>query len=223
MNIPLRSTRLYNSQLVWLVLGILLLVSLPVPCRSQEVREADLVELVVLDSSIKIDVRYASTNNFMKRKMYSQARAFLQRPAAEALVRANARVKKSGYGLLVFDGYRPWSVTKKFWDETPREKRKYVANPKYGSKHNRGCAVDLSLYVRATGNEVEMQTEYDNFTIKAAADYAGASVAQRRLRKILRDAMESEGFTVNPDEWWHFDHKDWRNYKVLDIPFEQLK
>ena len=100
-------------------------------------RESDLVELVTLDSTIKLDVRYATANNFMKRKMYTQARAFLQRPAAEALVQANRELRSQGYGVLVFDGYRPWSVTKKFWDETPANKRKYVANPRKGSKHNR--------------------------------------------------------------------------------------
>ncbi len=182
----------------------------------------DLVELVKLDSTIKLDIRYATSNNFMKRRMYTQARAFLQRPAAEALVRVHRNLQESGYGILVFDGYRPWAVTKKFWDETPRSKRIYVANPQKGSKHNRGCAVDCSLYDLRTGKEVPMPSEYDDFTERAAAEYPGGTEAQRTVRAVLRRAMEAEGFKVNADEWWHFDYKDWRNYRLLNIPFEKL-
>jgi D-alanyl-D-alanine dipeptidase len=189
----------------------------------QQNQESDLVELVKLDSTIKLDIRYATTDNFMKRRMYTQARAFLQRPAAEALVRANARLRRLGYGILVFDGYRPWSVTKKFWDETPQGKRKYVANPAKGSKHNRGCAIDVSLYGLTTSREIVMPTPYDNFSEKAAMAYRGGTYAQRRARNILRDAMEAEQFTVNPDEWWHFDFRDWHKYPILDIPFESIK
>src|SRR5262249_37758605 len=108
-------------------------------------RPDDLVEIVNLDTTIRLDIRYATTNNFMHRPMYAEARAFLQRPAAKALVSAGRALRKKGYGLLVFDGYRPWAVTKKFWDETPPEKHNFVADPQKGSKHNRGCAVDLSL------------------------------------------------------------------------------
>ena len=186
-------------------------------------RTPDLVELIQLDSTIKPDIRYASTNNFMRRKMYSQARAFLQRPAAEALVRANRRLRMQGYAILLFDGYRPWSVTKQFWDETPPSKRKFVANPKQGSKHNRGGAVDCSLYDLKTGKEIEMPSPYDSFTKSAAANYTGGTEEQRRMRHILRIAVEAEGFAVNPEEWWHFDYKDWREYRVLDVPFEKIR
>jgi D-alanyl-D-alanine dipeptidase len=185
-------------------------------------RPDSLVELLTLDSTIHTDIRYATSNNFMKRRMYSQARAFLQEPAARALVRVSRKLQGLGYGLLVFDGYRPWSVTKKFWDETPPEKRKFVANPKDGSKHNRGCAVDLSLYNLAGGREVTMTSPYDDFTEKAAAHYTGGTPAQRRARDLLRVMMESEGFTVNPGEWWHFDYRDWHLYRILDISFESL-
>ena len=185
-------------------------------------RENSLVEIIKLDSTIKLDIRYATSDNFMKRPMYSQARAFLQLPAAQALARVQARLKPLGFGLLVFDSYRPWSVTKKFWDETPPAKRLYVANPRKGSKHNRGCAVDISLVDLTTGREVEMPSPYDAFTESAAAAYAGGTAKQRRLRSILRTAMEAEGFIINPDEWWHFDFSDWRNYRVLDIPFEKI-
>jgi D-alanyl-D-alanine dipeptidase len=159
----------------------------------------------------------------MKRKIYSQGRAFLQRPAAVALARAHVKLREQGYGVLVFDGYRPWSVTKKFWDETPRSKRVYVANPRKGSKHNRGCAVDCSLYDLKDGREIAMPSPYDDFTKKAEANYPGGTDAQRKARGILRGALEAEGFTVNPDEWWHFDYKDWKEYRVLNVPFEKLE
>lgn len=206
----------------WFFLLFVLTPAFSQPTEKGTFRSAELVELVTLDSTIKLDVRYATANNFMGRKMYPQARAFLQRPAAQALVRAHRALRSQGYGLLVFDGYRPWDVTKKFWDETPPAKRKYVANPRKGSKHNRGCAVDLSLYDLSTGREVEMPTPYDDFTYKAAADYEGGTPAQQRARKILRVAMEKAGFKVNSDEWWHFDYKDWHEYRILNIPFERL-
>ena len=123
---------------------------------SRSFRSPDLVEITQLDSTIRLDVRYATANNFMGRPMYTSARAFLQRPAAEAVVRVHRKLASAGYGLLVFDGYRPWRVTKKFWDETPVEKRMFVADPAQGSRHNRGCAVDLSLYDLKTGKELDM-------------------------------------------------------------------
>jgi zinc D-Ala-D-Ala dipeptidase len=186
-------------------------------------RTPELVELAKADSTIKLDIRYATSNNFMKRTMYAQARVFLQRPVAESLTRAHRILHRAGYGILVFDGYRPWSVTKAFWDQTPRSKRMFVANPKQGSKHNRGCAVDCSLYDVRTGKEIEMPSPYDDFTERAAANYSGGTDEQRRTRSILRKALEAEGFTVNPTEWWHFDHKDWKRYRVMDVPFEKLR
>ena len=182
-----------------------------------------LVEIAQLDSTIRLDIRYATANNFMGRPMYAQARAFLQRPAAEALLRVHRALRAKGYGVLVFDGYRPWAVTKKFWDETPPEKHAFVANPKKGSKHNRGCAVDLTLYDLKTGAEVVMPSPYDDFTPKASSSYTGGTGGQRKMRALLRTAMEAEGFRVEPGEWWHFDHRTWRDYPILDIPFEELK
>jgi D-alanyl-D-alanine dipeptidase len=181
-----------------------------------------LVEPARIDTTIHLDVRYATANNFMGRPMYTRAQAFLQRPAAEALVRVARVLRTQGYGLVVFDGYRPWAVTKKFWDETPPAKRSFVANPKKGSKHNRGCAVDLSLYDLRTGAEVSMPSLYDDFSDKASSSYAGGTDEQRKLRAVLRVAMEAEGFRVEPGEWWHFDHRLWREYPILDIPFEEL-
>jgi D-alanyl-D-alanine dipeptidase len=191
--------------------------------HGKQFRPPDLVEIVTLDSTIKLDIRYATANNFTNRRMYTQARAFLQRPAAEALVRANKRLQAAGFGVVVFDAYRPWSVTKKFWDETPPEKRDFVANPREGSRHNRGGAVDVSLYRLSTGEEVPMPSEYDEFSVRASPDYGGGSAAQRRTRDLLRRIMEGEGFTVERNEWWHFNYRDWQSYQILNIPFEELK
>jgi D-alanyl-D-alanine dipeptidase len=182
-------------------------------------READLIELVKLDKTIKLDIRYARSDNFVGKAVYAEARAFLQRPAAEALVRAHRKLRVKGYGLLIFDGYRPWSVTKLFWEVTPEDKRRFVANPKTGSRHNRGCAVDLSMYDLKTGKIVPMPSEFDEFTERSAPDYRGGTDTEHRNRDMLRRAMESEGFTVNSDEWWHFDYKDWRSFAIYDIPF----
>ena len=193
------------------------------PKEKGDFLEPDLVELVKLDSTIKLDIRYATSNNFLGRPVYKEGRAFLQRPAAEALTRANRRLREKGYGLLVFDGYRPWSVTKMFWDSTPQDKKRFVADPSQGSRHNRGCAVDLTLYDPRSGREVEMPSGYDEMTGRAYPNYSGGTEEQRRRRETLREAMESEGFTVYEFEWWHFDYKDWKRYPILDIGFDQIK
>jgi D-alanyl-D-alanine dipeptidase len=182
-------------------------------------RQADLVELVALDPTIRLDIRYATANNFVGQPVYAEARAFLQRPAAEALVRAHRALREQGYGLLIFDGYRPWSVTKRFWDVTSGPQRAFVADPRKGSKHNRGCAVDLSLYDLASGREVEMPSAYDEMSERSDPAYAGGTPLQRAARDRLRAAMEAQGFTVEPNEWWHYNYKDWRAYPILDVPF----
>jgi D-alanyl-D-alanine dipeptidase len=184
--------------------------------------EPELAELVKLDSTIKLDIRYATTNNFLGTPVYTQARAFLQRPAAEALLRAHRELKARGYGLIIHDGYRPWYVTKIFWEATPNDKKIFVADPAEGSKHNRGCAVDLSLYDLKTGKEVKMPSGYDEMTNRAYADYAGGEADERARRALLRQAMEGQDFKVNPTEWWHFDYKDWKQYPILNAKFEDL-
>lgn len=193
------------------------------PHESGNFRTPELVELVRLDPTIKLDIRYATSNNFLSTPMYSQARAFLQKPAAEAVVRVNSALQSQGYGLLVHDAYRPWYVTKMFWDATPDDKKIFVAKPYEGSRHNRGCAVDLTLYDLKTGEPVRMPSGYDEMTERAYADYPGGSPDEKQRRAILRRAMEQEGFTVYPQEWWHFDYKDWKEYPILNVPFESLK
>jgi CubicO group peptidase (beta-lactamase class C family)/D-alanyl-D-alanine dipeptidase len=192
------------------------------PDEKGNFRDEDLVELVKLDPTIKLEIRYATTNNFLGTKIYDEARAFMQRPAAEALVRAHQALKALGFGLLIHDAYRPWYVTKIFWDATPPAKRWLVANPAEGSKHNRGCAVDLTLYDLKTGKPVEMVSTYDESTDRAYAEYPGGTSVERWYREVLRQAMEAEGFTVNPQEWWHFDYKEWQSYRIGNVPFSKL-
>jgi D-alanyl-D-alanine dipeptidase len=192
------------------------------PAPEPGTRAPELVELVKLDPKLELDIRYATTNNFLGVKLYDEPRAFLQRPAAEALKRVDAALTKQGFGLLVHDGYRPWYVTKMFWEATPPDKRIYVAPPTHGSRHNRGCAVDLTLLDRATGKPAEMPSAYDEMSERARASYPGGTPEQRRLRDLLRAAMEAEGFTVYEEEWWHFDYKDWKSYPVTNVPFEKL-
>lgn len=193
------------------------------PKETGEFRTPDLVELIKLDDTIKLDVRYATANNFVGRPVYDEARAFLQRPAAEALVRASHALQRKGYGLAVFDGYRPWSVTKLFWEITPADKKQFVADPAKGSRHNRGCAVDLTLYDLKTGRQVSMPGEYDEMSERSHINYAGGTPEQRRLRDLLRTAMEAEGFVPYEPEWWHYDFKDWRQYPILNISFDEIE
>lgn len=193
------------------------------PKDPKATRTADLVELVKLDSAVKLDIRYAGSNNFLGKPVYKEARAFLQRPAAEALLAVHKELARSGYGLLIHDGYRPWAITKLFWDMTSGFQREFVADPKTGSKHNRGCAVDLTIYDLATGKVVEMPGSYDEMTPRSYPDYPGGPPEARAKRDLLRKAMESHGFTVESNEWWHFNYKDWTLYPILDIAFSEIR
>ncbi len=193
------------------------------PPKESGKREANLIELINLDGSIKLDIRYATENNFVGRKVYPEGRAFLQKPAAKALLRVHKKLKTQGLGLVIFDGYRPWAITKLFWEVTPEDKRKFVADPAKGSKHNRGCAVDLSIYELSTGKLLDMPSGYDEFTDRASPEYTGGTDKERSNRDMLRRSMEAEGFTVNPNEWWHFDYKGWENYSIYDISFAEAE
>jgi len=197
------------------------LVATP-PKETGHFRKPELVELAPLDPAIHLDIRYATANDFLGAPVYSQARAFLERPAAEALLRVLQKLKPLGYGLLIHDAYRPWYVTKIFWDATPPEGKIFVADPAQGSRHNRGCAVDLTLYDLASGKPVEMAGTYDEMSPRSFPDYPGGTSLQRWHRDLLRRAMESQGFTVYEAEWWHFDYKDWKEYPILNVPFEKL-
>lgn len=192
------------------------------PLEHGTFRNPDLVSLAALDPTIKLDIRYATTNNFISTAVYAQGRAFLQRPAAEALLRVNRKLRDLGYGLMIHDAYRPWYVTKIFWDATPPDKHNFVADPRQGSKHNRGCATDLTMYDLTTGRAVDMVGAYDEMSERSNPYYSGGTSLERWQRDLLRNTMESEGFTVDRFEWWHFDYKDWSLYPILNVPFEDL-
>jgi D-alanyl-D-alanine dipeptidase len=192
------------------------------PVESGDFRSVDLVELTSLDPTIQLDIRYATANNFLSTPVYTQARAYLQRPAAEAVVRVHRSLASQGYGLLIHDAYRPWWVTKVFWEATPPSLHEFVADPAKGSRHNRGCAVDLTLYDLRTGKAVEMPGVYDEMSQRSYPDYSGGTPEQRQRRDLLRREMEREGFTVFETEWWHFDFKDWQQYPIVNVDFERL-
>jgi D-alanyl-D-alanine dipeptidase len=193
------------------------------PKEARPFRDPDLVEITSVDPSIKLDIRYASTNNFLQTKIYDSAQAYLQRPAAEALARVQQALKPQGYGLLIHDAYRPWYVTKLFWDATPDHLHAFVADPAQGSRHNRGCAVDLTLIDLATGKPIEMVGVYDEMSPRSFPLYPGGDSRQRWHRDLLRTAMEREGFSVYEVEWWHFDYKDWKQYPIVNERFEMLR
>ena len=190
--------------------------------KENTVRTNELVEVIKLDSTLKLDIRYATKNNFLKRPVYKGAKAFLQKPVLEDLIKVNKEIKKDGYGLLIFDGYRPWSVTKLFWDEIDPAKRKFVADPKTGSIHNRGCAVDLTLYDLKSGKEIKMPSEYDTFSEAAYPAYMGGMPEERSRRDFLIKVMQNHNFTVHPNEWWHFNHRDCDKYEILDVSLEDI-
>jgi zinc D-Ala-D-Ala dipeptidase len=192
------------------------------PAEAGEFSPTDLVELTTLDPTFKLDIRYATTRNFLGTPLYSQARAFLQRPAAEALVRVERSLAAEGYGLLIYDGYRPWYVTKIFWDAMPPELHRFVADPAEGSRHNRGCAVDLTLYDLKTGQPVPMPSLYDETSERAYPTYAGGTVEERRTRDLLRRHMEAQGFSVYEFEWWHYDYRGWKSYRIGNVRFEDI-
>ena len=192
------------------------------PEENGEFEKSNLVDLATLDPTIQFDIRYATENNFLGAPFYKEAKAFMQYPAAHALGRVHLKLRAKGYGLLVHDAYRPWHVTKMFWDATPVEQHDFVADPSKGSRHNRGCAVDLTLYDLKTGKPVEMVGGYDEFSPRSFPLYPGGTAQQRWHRQLLRTAMEEEGFEVYEFEWWHFDYKDWKKYRIGNATFEEL-
>ncbi|MBN2355061.1 D-alanyl-D-alanine dipeptidase [candidate division KSB1 bacterium] len=188
-------------------------------CCSKPDSAYQLIDLQKLDDSIAIDLRYATADNFLGRAVYSDTRCFLRRCTAERLVRVQKRLQPMGYGIKVWDGYRPLFVQKQMWEILPDAK--YVANPATGSRHNRGAAVDVTL-VDAQGNELEMPTPFDDFSEKAAAHYEDVSEAALKHRQILQSAMTAEGFQIYHAEWWHFNDPEWEKCEILDVDTKNL-
>jgi D-alanyl-D-alanine dipeptidase len=193
---------------------------LTMPVDPVATARSDLVDLTRVDPRLRLDIRYATPSNFMGRVLYPVARAVLQRPAAEALSRVQTRAEAAGYGLLIFDAYRPWRITKAMWDQTAPASREFVANPATGSRHNRGCSVDLSLHRQ--GVEVAMPSPYDDFTPAAYRSNTNAPAEALAASRMLEEWMVAEGFVPLANEWWHYDWADWRLYPIMDVPLEDV-
>lgn len=181
----------------------------------------ELINLKLFIPGIVLDIRYATTNNFTKEKIYNLPRAYARKPVAEALKKAQADFNKQGCGIKVFDGYRPYSATVKFY-EVYRDTT-YVASPYKGSRHNRGCAIDMTLFDLKTGKDLPMPTEYDSFKKEAWPSTPVKDPVIKKNRDLIISVMQKHGFKVNSSEWWHFDFVGWQKFEVMDIPFEELE
>lgn len=180
-----------------------------------------LVDLQKFIPSLKIDIRYATTNNFTGKKLYNKPAAYLRYAAAIQLKKAQEKLAKEGLGIKIYDAYRPYSVTEDMWEYVKDDR--YAADPRKGSRHNRGCAVDLTLVTLSTGAELEMPTPYDDFTNKAHHAYMDLPEKILKNRARLRTVMEECGFESITSEWWHYDFKGWERFPLMDIQFEQLE
>lgn len=179
-----------------------------------------LIDIKKAIPGIMLDIRYATKNNFMQQVMYPQAKAFARKPVVEQLRKIQAQLKKKGYGLKIYDAYRPYAITVAFYQKA--SDKNFVAHPKSGSRHNRGCAVDLSIIDLKTGRDVPMPTPYDSFEQAAAPGFQNLRPAIKKNRDFLIRTMEANGFRVMHNEWWHFDYRGWENYELMDIPFKKL-
>ncbi len=182
--------------------------------------EKALVDLEKEIPGIMLDIRYATDNNFTAEVIYSTPAAFTRKEVAEALKKVQQELNAQGLGLKIFDAYRPYSATLKFYEVYPDTM--FVAAPWYGSRHNRGCAVDVSLVELESGQELEMPTPFDDFSEKAHTDYADLPEKIIQNRQLLIDIMTKNGFSIYPYEWWHYDFEGWENYRLMDISFEEL-
>jgi D-alanyl-D-alanine dipeptidase len=180
----------------------------------------ELVNLQKIIPNVKLDIRYATKNNFLGEPVYNSAYAFLRLPAALSLKKVQEELKILGLGIKVFDAYRPYSATVKFYNKV--KDTVYVASAWTGSRHNRGCAIDLTLISLKTGKSLEMPTGFDSFLEKAHSDYLKLPPDEIRNRDLLIGVMAKYGFNNYPGEWWHYDFKDWNKYDLMDISFEQL-
>jgi D-alanyl-D-alanine dipeptidase len=183
--------------------------------------DKELIDLEKFVPGIVLDIRYATTNNFTGQRIYELAKAYARKPVAEALKKIQAELKPQGLGIKIFDGYRPYKATVKFYEVY--HDTTYVASPYRGSRHNRGCALDLTVIDLKSGQELKMPTGYDSFRKEAWPSTPVKDPVARKNRTLLINVMEKYGFKVNGSEWWHYDFKGWKNYEVLDIDFDQLE
>jgi len=180
-----------------------------------------LVDLEKFIPDIVLDIRYATKNNFTKKVLYPKPKAFLRYNAAVQLKKIQQELKQKNLGLKIYDAYRPYSITLTLWDFVKDDR--YAADPKKGSRHNRGCAVDLTIIDLTTGKEIQMPTPYDDFTVKAHHSYMNLPKKLIENRKLLKTTMEKYGFASITSEWWHYDFNGWKNFELLDISFDNLE
>lgn len=181
----------------------------------------ELINLETFIPNVVLDIRYATTNNFTKEQIYNVPRAYARKPVAIALKKAQEEFKKSGVGIKIFDAYRPYAATVKFYEVYPDTT--FVASPYRGSRHNRGCAIDMTLIDLKTGKELDMPTGYDAFVKAARPTYPITDEKIKKNRALIIDVMAMYGFRVNSSEWWHFDYRGYKAFSVLDISFEELE
>jgi len=194
-----------------------------IPPKEEDIpdKSKELYEVIKLDKSLKLDIRYASTQNFMQTPFYKESRAFLLKGAGKMLVEAHKELRNYGYGIVIYDAYRPWYITKMFWDATPDSLKEFVADPREGSIHNRGCAVDIGLYDIKNGKIINMISGYDEFTEKAYPFYSGGTKKERETRDLLINTMKKHDFEVYKYEWWHFNYK-FCDSKIMNFQFNEI-
>jgi zinc D-Ala-D-Ala dipeptidase len=205
--------KLYPKLVLGPILGLICTLMSPAQAQTQW------VDVAKLDPTIALDLRYATANNFLKQKVYPSATCLLRRPVAFRLLEAQKALLEKGYSLKLWDCYRPLSVQKKMWKIVHDDR--YVADPKKGSRHNRGAAVDTTL-VKKTGEAVEMPTEFDDFSEKADPDSKATWTPTAQANyQVLLEAMQSAGFTVLDSEWWHYDSTAWQQYPISNQPVKK--
>jgi D-alanyl-D-alanine dipeptidase len=170
-----------------------------------EVSDTTFVNLKEYSNDFVYDMKYATNDNFLKSKVYECAECILRLKTSKALIEANNNFLKKGYRIKIFDCYRPLDIQKKMWSIVSDSK--YVANPKKGSAHNRGGAVDITLVDAITGIELVMGTPFDFFGIEASHSYLNLSKEIKENRKLLKSIMKSKNFNSLDSEWWHYNLK----------------
>lgn len=205
-----------SGAVLWLGIGLWGVLGCSAPDERSGAAGADepLVPVADVSPGVRFDIRYATPDNFTGVPLYPTADCLLRLSVAERLGRVQTRLAADGLGLLVFDGYRPLSVQRRMWELVPDPR--YVADPRKGSRHNRGAAVDVTL-VDAAGNRLEMPTDYDDFSLAAHRDFDGATETATANRARLEAAMAAEGFVGLSTEWWHFDAEDWRSFPIVGL------
>jgi D-alanyl-D-alanine dipeptidase len=196
---------------------------LPASLNESTTQSADIVDLTMIDPLLNLDIRYAADDNIFQTPLYEEARALLQRPIAEALFRVQQKVRRMGMGLIIYDTYQPWHVTRTIWQKVPDSLRYFFEDPSRGSCQNRGAAISLSLYDLESTELLPMPTDYGDISSQSISDFPILDNRLRWNRDLLRRLMESEGFTVSHSRWWHFNHQSCAQYPALDIPFAEME